>query len=107
MSSAERASLRESWQARVAAFLASGLSAAKWCAENQVTESRLWYWVGKFRAEQQEKSSSSTDWVAVQMDTSTDTGPLHVRIGQVEIEVKPGYNPELLRGVVRTLMTLC
>ncbi|WP_390853767.1 IS66 family insertion sequence element accessory protein TnpA [Alicyclobacillus hesperidum] len=48
MSSAERASLRESWQARVAAFRASGLIAAKWCAENQVTESRLWYWVASF-----------------------------------------------------------
>lgn len=33
--------------------------------------------------------------------------PLLVRIGQATIEVKAGYDPELLRDVVHTLAVLC
>ncbi|WP_026975975.1 IS66 family insertion sequence element accessory protein TnpA, partial [Alicyclobacillus contaminans] len=58
MTKAELAELRELWRARVADFRASGQTGAAWCAAHQIKEHQLWYWVGKFKAEAQERSAS-------------------------------------------------
>lgn len=108
MTQTERVALRESWQRRVADYRTSGQSGAAWCAANQVTESQLWYWVGKFRAEER-ANEAPTDWVTVRVanPSGMEAQSLPVRIGQATIEVKTGYDPALLRDVVRTLATLC
>lgn len=106
MTKAELEQLRETWRARVADFYASGKSGAAWCAANQVKEHQLWYWVGKFKSESTE--APKTRFVPICTDAATaHPQPLLVRIGQVEIEVRFGHDPNLLRDVVRTLSSLC
>ncbi|GMA49401.1 hypothetical protein GCM10025857_31090 [Alicyclobacillus contaminans] len=107
MTKAEQAELRESWRERVAAFRASGLSGAAWCAANQVKEHQLWYWVRQFRVESTSPSSSPR-FLPVQFREATATeAPLLVRVGKVAIEVHAGYDAELLLQLVRTLSALC
>ncbi|MCY0871024.1 MAG: helix-turn-helix domain-containing protein, partial [Firmicutes bacterium] len=57
MTKKELEELRETWSARVAAFRASGLSGAAWCAANQVKEHQLWYWASRFRKNSHDSSS--------------------------------------------------
>jgi len=103
-----KAELRETWEARVAAYRASGQSASEWCAAHQVTTRQLWYWMQKFK-ETKEKAAPSSQWITVKVDKETQEAEsaLLVRIGSAAIEVKPGYNQTLFADVVRTLQTLC
>ncbi|GMA48653.1 hypothetical protein GCM10025857_39630 [Alicyclobacillus contaminans] len=111
MTKAELAELRELWRARVADFRASGQTGAAWCAAHQIKEHQLWYWVGKFKAEAQERSASEPQPrfipVHVQEADKDAHTSLSVRVGLAVIEVQAGYNPDLLRDVVRTLAALC
>lgn len=108
MTKVELENHRELWRERVAAFRGSGLSGAAWCAANQVKDHQLWYWSAKFPIEKPVKQTAS-GWVMVQPHEPVAAAehPLLVRIGQATIEVKAGYDPELLRDVVHTLAALC
>ncbi len=48
MTKTELQELRKDWEARVAAFRASGQSGSAWCASHQVKPHQLWYWFRKW-----------------------------------------------------------
>jgi transposase-like protein len=98
--------LRAQWRQRVADFRASGLSGAAWCAAHQLKEHQLWYWVRRFADETSSQTHVSPVRflpVEVRESTSPSQHPLIVRVGQAAIEVHPGFDPSLLRDVVRSL----
>lgn len=105
MSRVELEQLRETWRQRVAEFRASGQSGAAWCAAYQIKESQLWYWVRRFPAESP-SSPSSPRFVPVGIHEA-GSDPLVVRVGQAAIEIRPGYDPQLLCQVVQTLSATC
>ncbi|MCL6453651.1 MAG: helix-turn-helix domain-containing protein [Alicyclobacillus sp.] len=114
MTKAEMEQRRKFWRTRVADFRASGLTGAAWCAAHQVKEHQLWYWVGKFKADTAHDSRGRDDvephFIPVRVGESepkVTNKPLSVRMGSAVIEVSPGYDPDLLRDVVRTLASLC
>jgi transposase-like protein len=44
-----QAEVRQAWEARIAAYRASGQSAAELCAIHQLHPRQLWYWLRKFK----------------------------------------------------------
>ena len=101
--------LRREWERRVVAFKASGLTGAAWCAANKVKPHQLWYWVGIFK-----KGAAPTPsrWLPVEVGKvepicGDQDNALIVRIGQVAVEVKPGFNPGAFSDVMRILASLC
>ncbi len=97
--------LQNKWEKQVTAFHESGMSAAKFCEANGLVEHQLWYWIGKFRKEKR-KPTQSAQWVPVKVDepiTLHSDKPLIVKIGEAKIEVRAGFDPELLSAVVKTL----
>ena len=99
--------LRKRWEERVAAFKASGQSTADWSATNNLKISQLRYWLRKFKSG--ETMASSTKWVSLELDDrpKVENSSVTIRIDQIVIEVKPGFNPSLLTEVIRTLKGLC
>jgi transposase-like protein len=100
--------LKKEWEVRIADFKASGQSGAAWCAANNVNVHQFYYWVKKF------KSSNSADvqsskWYSLEVSNHLQdpTNNLLIRVGEVTIEVKPDYNPDLLLNVIRTIRTIC
>ncbi|NLJ56313.1 MAG: IS66 family insertion sequence element accessory protein TnpB [Firmicutes bacterium] len=89
--------LRKQWADRVAAFKASGQSTTEWCAAHNVKPSQLRYWLRK-----EKKAQAKTSWQPLELE-DTDT-PLVVKVGQVAVEVKPGFDPKLLQKVLKTLL---
>ena len=55
---------RQQWQQWIAGYRASGLSAREWCASHGVNPHRLWYWLRRFRTEEE---SGSTKWLPVDL----------------------------------------
>lgn len=104
MTEVERQQQRQEWEARVASYRSSGLSAAKWCATNGVKPHQL-----RYRLKQEREAFSggapSVTWLRASVG-GLDTG-LSVRVGGAIIEVRPGFDPDLLLGVVRALSTVC
>lgn len=96
MTKAERKSL---WETRVAQYRASAQSASAWCAENKVSLCQLYYWL--------KKNGAQPVWIPVEIKESSGESSLCVRVGRAAIEVKAGFDPELLLKVVQTLGALC
>lgn len=109
MTKTERKELTKQWKARVAAFKESGQGTTEWCAAHDLKPHQLRYWLRKFESEKADATSSNSKWVSVEVnDKPNETGSnLLIKIGQVTIEVQPGFNPKLLSDIVRTLTTIC
>ncbi|MBE3519516.1 MAG: helix-turn-helix domain-containing protein [Firmicutes bacterium] len=109
MTKAEQQARRQQWQQWIAEYRASGLSAREWCASRGVKPDRLWYWLRRFRTEEE---SGSTKWLPVDLSGvetkgQPEGGCLVVRVGKAAVEVRPGFDPELLLAVVRVLSAAC
>ncbi len=100
MTAHEQRTLREVWQQRVTAFYASGLSGVQWCARENLSPRHLSYWKARFP--NPDAPASGPTWVAVPTVAESRASTLVVRVGPVTIEVASGFNPDLLRALVRT-----
>ena len=114
MTRAEREKERQEWETRIEEFRASGQSVSEWCAANGVKPGRLWYRLRQER--RQGKVDNGTNVAPVWLEAKV-TGPagteeqedkrLLIRIGEASVEVRAGFDPELLSGVVRVLLATC
>ncbi len=107
MTRAERDANREVWQERIKAFQASAKSVREWCRENGLGTGGVYYWLKKLG---EVDGPATSNWVSVDVNLETTGKPnegLLVRIGQVTVEVQPGFNHNLLRDVISTLSGLC
>ena len=104
MTKAERQQQRQEWVVRVASFRSSGLSARKWCAVNGVKSHQLEYRLKKEKMAALDSAPAVT-WLRASV-SGHDVG-IAVRVGGAIIEVRPGFDPDLLAGVVRALSAGC
>ena len=81
--------------------------ATAWCAAHDDKPHQLWYWVRKHKTQLDATLAKSTEWLSVEVSGQEPGSALLVRVGQANIEIKPGFDPVLLADVVRTLATLC
>jgi hypothetical protein len=105
-----RAEQQQEWETRIASYRASGQSAKEWCAANGMKPHQLWYRLRHDHAGQS-NCATSTRWLSLAVAGPTsgdhDNDALLIRIGEACIEVRPGFDPDLLSGVVRTLSASC
>jgi len=92
--------LRDFWAARVKEFKESGQSAPAWCAANNIKLHQLRYWL---RKEKQTSTVTTLSWLPLNLSNTCPETSLLVRVGQVAVEVKPGFDPKLLADVVKVL----
>ncbi|MDO9580586.1 MAG: hypothetical protein Q7J06_08470 [Bacteroidales bacterium] len=99
--------LRKMWEARVSAFRVSGQSTTEWCATHDIKLHQLRYWLRKYK--NTENSATPAQWMSIEIDSlgSNHGNSMLVRIGKAAIEVKPGFDKQLLSDLVMTLADLC
>lgn len=108
MTKEEMEERRRLWIDRVAAFKESGKSARAWCAANDLKDYQLHYWLKKYVST--EKEVPSSQWISVEIEQKpviNDCNTLTIKVDQAMIEVKLGFDPILLRDVVKALNTTC
>ena len=97
------------WSDRVANYRSSGIGLRNWCSQQQVNMHSMRYWTQKLRHSNQStaaafSSSAHTQWYALDYSTqAVAPTPLQIRVGEASIEVSQGFDPEMLRDVVRVL----
>jgi len=94
--------LHRIWSARVAEFKVSGQSVSAWCTEQGLKAHQMRYWLRKDR----ESSELPMEWLPLDVGNNSET-TVTVRVGQVALDVNPGFDPKLLLSVVKTLLALC
>lgn len=99
---------RQLWQERISAYRASGLTLKAWCAANGCTIDQMKYWLYKSKESNSSTTTISTDSAQkprfVPLAVSTDVeASLLLRVGPAQIELRPGFDPRLLRDVVKAL----
>lgn len=109
MTKQERETRRELWYERVEEYRASGLSVAAWCREHEVKEHQMRYWLRRF-SPSLEPDATATTWLPVKVRDKGDSGDpdvIVVRVGDVAVEVRSGFDRTLLVAVVETLAGRC
>ena len=97
MTKTERQTL---WTTRITEFKASGQNVPTWCADNNIRPYQLWYWL---RKEKLATIDTTLAWLPVDLSNTEFQDSLLVRVGQVVVKVKSGFDPKLLLDVVNTL----
>lgn len=98
-----RQELRDQWAARLTAFKDSGQNISEWCASHNVSVQQLRCWLKKEKKTQ--TRDYATKWLPMEIIhlDATPKSSLMIKIGQISIEVKPGFDPTLLLDVVNVL----
>lgn len=93
------------WRDRIAEWRASGKNMDVWCEENSIPFGQLKYRIKKFRlGKGKSRSKAMNEWLPVVVsDPDRHDSSLTVRIGNASIEVRAGFDPDLLHQVVRSL----
>lgn len=101
---------QKEWERRITQYRDSGKSVREWCAENNVSAERLWYWLRKYKTNKDASLVESNQWLPVEVREHSPiekNNSLTVKVGEALIEVKAGFDPTLLSQVVRVLGALC
>jgi len=101
--------LRSEWEAKINEFKTSGQSQAAWCKEKKINIHTFNYWFVKFKnaIAQEEKQTSWMPLTVSNSGKNTEDSTINIKIGNVIIDIKHGFDPELLLKVTEALRTLC
>jgi hypothetical protein len=92
---------RERWQQHIEGFKSSGLTRKEYCEKNQINVSTFDYWREKLNPSGKRKQVNA-GWIPVKI--ADDSGPgIDIRIGKINILVKPGFNRSLLIELLQTI----
>lgn len=103
MEQAEHLELRSQ---QVRDYLSSGKSATLWCAENNIKVSTLRYWLNKLKREPSVDESGHEVFVEFKQQFTGKEAPLIIKIGDISIELYPGFNTDTLREAITALRAL-
>jgi len=98
--------LRSLWEQRLAEHQVSGKSITAWCNDHSIKVHQFYYWRKKLRFSQAD-NNQPVKWLALGLDrVSLDPDTIAVHIGQATIEVKKGFDQQLLREIMQVLQTI-
>ena len=101
---------QEHWRQLVREFEVSDLSRQSYCNQKQIKIYQLDYWRKKFGKAESVVPLSTKSWIplAIRDDRAgEETTGICLRIGRLAIEVKPGFDRELLAEVLRVVDPVC
>jgi len=92
------------WEERIEAFLASGQSQRAWCQEQGLRANQLGYWLRKYKARMSQ--SAGKRWISMESESHSHSG-VSLRIGNIVLDIEPGFSRQVLVDVLHSLMNVC
>lgn len=103
---------RQEWIARVADYRASGQTMKAWCTANLVSKDQLRYWLRTLKSNSPASEAlPASRWVPLSVSEPSASVPspslVETHVGSAPIELRAGFDPQLLRDAVTALQTSC
>jgi hypothetical protein len=98
------------WKQQVEAFQKSGMSRAAYCEQNQLKIYQFDYWRKRLLKPKLKCTDSRPGWIPLQVNESAGqdmAGGIRLKVGQLEIEIRRGFDRELLAEVLRVVGQAC
>jgi hypothetical protein len=96
----------EVWRRLLSTVVPGEMTVRQWCDQQGITEHQYYYWRRRIAAAADEKTAEGR-WLAVKVTEPTPAptvpGGVTVRIAGAAIELQSGFDPSMLRAVVRAL----
>lgn len=106
-----RAEQARYWQGQVQRYENSGLSRRQYCEQQQIQVWQLDYWRRKRNQSLvASKSEKRREWIPLEICEERQAGigsGIELRLGRVEIEVKPGFDRRLLAELLQVVGAAC
>ncbi len=86
------------------------MTRVSFCAQNKIKTHQLDYWRRRFEQRDPALGSSAADWIPLEVgdgQTHEQGSGISLRVGLLTIEVKPGFDRELLAAVLRVAGSVC
>ena len=102
--------ISKDWQRHVQAFERSGMTRRHYCEQNQIRLYQLDYWRKKVRKVNSVAETPTTNFIPVRIRDDQAVGQSSViclRVGRLAIEVRPGFDRDLLAEVIRVVDPTC
>lgn len=103
-----RQALAQEWRERLDDFAESEMTVQEWCDFNRLSIHQYYYWRRRL-APAQPQPSANPHFLALDIVDTTALpaapGGVTIRIAGAAIEVASGFDPTMLRAVVRALAT--
>lgn len=92
----------EEWRRRLEGFVPGEMSVREWCQREGVSEYQYHYWRRRVAAD---VSRQDGGWLCVDVvqTAASPSGGIRVHVAGATIEVQAGFDPAMLRAVVRAL----
>jgi hypothetical protein len=111
MRSVQHQVVAREWQQRILIQKSSGLSVRKWCAENNVRESRYYYWLKILRNDELSLSKPVGVFAELQQSEITDVSAPSASVGICAVirgsglclEIHNGADPRTLEATMKSL----
>lgn len=95
---------QELWEERIKNYEDSGLSIKSWCETNEIKLHQFNYWRRKFKKKQEVQNTLIP--IDLSQMTLKDDSSIKLNIGKINLEIKSGFNPSLLKEVLKVLIEL-
>ena len=102
-----REALAQEWRDRLEDFALSEMTVQQWCDFNALPVHQYYYWRRRLATPKTDHNDNA-GWIALSVLPTQPVltpSPLTLRIAGAEIQINPGFDPELLRAVVSALET--
>jgi len=90
----------EYWSDRLKEWKESGIGLETWCKQHNYTYYKVRYWKRKLFPSRLRESFLEIK------DENSESNPVLLCVGDIQIRVERGFNPDLLRQVLQTLGAL-
>ncbi len=98
------------WKQQVEAFEKSEMSRFSFCEQNQLKIYGLDYWRRKFSKLERKHADAKSEWIPLQVKDNAGqekAASICLRVGKLEIEIRRGFDRELLAEVLRVVGPTC
>lgn len=94
----------EEWMNLVNEYKVSNLTLSVWCRKNEISKSSIYPYIKKY---EESLNPSAQSWGEITIPKNTELSPISLKIGDVTLDIKSGFDKQMLADILRVVRNQC